>query len=279
MIFRIRKAGAMGLLKVALLQYRASADKAANLKTARAMTLEALEKKARFILLPEIFNFRGDLSRPEIMSFAAEKIPGPSVLPFMALARQYKAAVLLGSIIEKTAGPRAYNTSVFIDPSGKIAAKYRKINLFDARIGDKMIKESDRFLAGKRPAAVKVGDFTAGLTVCYDLRFPMLYRNYSRKGAQLLTVPSCFTKKTGEAHWEALLRARAIENLAYVLAPNQTGTDDRGMQAYGHSLIVSPWGEVIAQGSAAKQEIIFADINTEEVHKARRTLPGIVKKT
>jgi predicted amidohydrolase len=179
-------------------------------------------------------------------------------------------------MLEKAPSPQAYNTSVFIGPRGEIASKYRKIHLFDARIGDKIVREADCFRAGHRPAAVNVGEFKAGLSICYDLRFPGLYQDYARKGAQLLTVPSCFTKRTGEAHWEALLRARAIENLSYVLAPNQIGTDARGMQAYGHSMIISPWGEIIARGSGTNEEIVLGEISMDEVLKARSILPGIV---
>jgi predicted amidohydrolase len=192
------------------------------------------------------------------------------------LAKKHKASFLLGSILEKATYPQAYNTSVLIGPRGKIAAKYRKIHLFDARIGDRIVREADCFRAGRRPATASIGEFKAGLTICYDLRFPGLYQNYARRGVEILTVPSCFTKKTGEAHWEALLRARAIENLSYVLAPNQVGMDARGMQAYGHSMIISPWGEVIASGSGNAEEIIFGEIHMEEVLKARQVLPGIV---
>jgi nitrilase len=166
---------------------------------------------------------------------------------------------------------------VFIDPRGAITAKYRKIHLFDARIGDKIVREMDCLRAGRRPTTVKLGEFRMGLSICYDLRFPGLYQNYARRRVEILTVPSCFTRKTGEAHWEVLLRARAIENLSYVLAPNQVGIDKRGMRAYGHSMIISPWGEIMAQGSAAEQEIIFGEVNIEEVRKARHVLPGIIK--
>jgi nitrilase len=124
---------------------------------------------------------------------------------------------------------------------------------------------------------VKIGEFRMGLSICYDLRFPGLYQNYARRGVAILAVPSCFTKKTGQAHWETLLRARAIENLSYVLAPNQVGIDAHGMQAYGHSMIISPWGEVIARGSGAGQEIILGEIGMAEVFKARQILPGIIK--
>ncbi len=277
-------------MKVALLQFCAGSDKAANLSKALTLSREALGKGAQFILLPEVFNFRGDTSDKELFVKAAEKIPGPSVDAFIPLAKKYNVSFLLGSILEKAPSSsssyrtltivrntQAYNTSVFIDPRGAIAAKYRKIHLFDARIGDKIVREADCFRAGRRPTTVKIGEFRMGLSICYDLRFPGLYQNYARGGVDILTVPSCFTKKTGEAHWETLLRARAIENLSYVLAPNQVGIDARGMQAYGHSMIISPWGDVIARGSGTTQEIIFGEINIEEVRKARHILPGIAK--
>jgi nitrilase len=264
-------------MKVALLQFCAGADKAANLSKARALSQEAIDKGAQFILLPEVFNFRGDSRNKELFAKATEKIPGPSVDAFILLAKKHNVSFLLGSILEKAPQSFAYNTSVFIDPRGTITAKYRKIHLFDARIGDKIVREADYFKAGTRPTTVKVGEFRVGLSICYDLRFPELYQDYARRGVEILTVPSCFTKKTGEAHWEALLRARAIENLSYVLAPNQVGMDARGMQAYGHSMIVSPWGEIIARASGEGQEIIFGDINMEEVRRARHILPGIVK--
>lgn len=264
-------------MKIALLQLCAGSDKASNIDQALRMSREALEKNVKFLLLPEVFNFRGDGRNKELFFQASEKIPGPSVNAFIPLSKKYRASILLGSIIEKTAGFRAYNTSVFIDPRGKITAKYRKINLFDARIGDKIVAERDSFLAGRNLATVKVGEFRAGLSICYDLRFPEIYQKYACRGVEILTVPSCFMKKTGEAHWETLLRARAIENLSYVLAPNQVGMDDRGMHAYGHSMIVSPWGEVLAQASATVSEIVFGNIDIEEVRKARAVLPGIIK--
>ena len=264
-------------MKVALLQYCAGPDKTANLSKALDLSREAIEKKAQFILLPEVFNYRGDGRDKVLLAHAAEEIPGPSTLAFASLAQKYKIPFLLGSIIEKVPQSLAYNTSVLISLRGEIAAKYRKIHLFDACIGDKIVRESDTFKAGRRRRTVKVGEFRAGLSICYDLRFPRLYQDYARDGVEILTVPSCFTKKTGEAHWETLLRARAIENLSYVLAPNQTGADARGMQAYGNSMIISPWGEILARGSSGGEEIIFGEISIQEVRKARNILPGIVK--
>ena len=266
-----------GLLKVALVQMGAGAHKQTNLSMALGLSQEALEKGAQFILLPEVFNFRGDLRNTEVLAGAAEKIPGPTSNAFISLAKKFKASILLGSIIEKGSPERSYNTSVFIDPRGEIRAKYRKIHLFDATIGDKIVKESDYFRPGRRPATVNVEKFRMGMSICYDLRFPELYRHYAHKSVEILAVPSCFTRKTGEAHWEVLLRARAIENLSYVLAPNQVGMDARGIRSYGNSMIISPWGKVIARGSSEGQEIVWGQINFEEVSKARQVLTGIIK--
>jgi predicted amidohydrolase len=264
-------------MKAALLQFCAGQDKKANLGRALSMAREALSKGAEWILLPEIFNFRGDLRDRKLLCEAGEKIPGPTTTAFSALAKGHKVSFLLGSILEKGDGQMAYNTSILINALGEVAAKYRKIHLFDACIDGKIIKESENFLAGRRSTTAKIGEFTVGLSVCYDLRFPGLYQQYARKGVEILTVPSCFTKKTGEAHWEALLRARAIENLSYVLAPAQIGSDDRGMEAYGHSMIISPWGKVLACGDGRAEEIIFGTISMEEVRKARSMLPGIIQ--
>lgn len=263
-------------MKIALLQLCATEDKAANLKKALAMSRQALDKGAGFVLLPEVFNYRSGGGNKAAYTKAAEKIPGPSTRAFIPLAREHKAVFLLGSIIEKTSGALVYNTSVLINARGQITAKYRKIHLFDACLGGKIIKEGDVFLAGRRLVTARAGEFTVGLSICYDLRFGDLYQNYARRGTNLLTVPSCFTKKTGEAHWEVLLRARAIENLCYVLAPNQVGSSARGLQAHGHSMIVAPWGEVLACGSGETEEIVFGQISVDEIGKARARLPGII---
>lgn len=262
-------------MKIALLQYCAGADKAANVKLAAGMVREALARGCKFVLMPETFNFRG---QGEDYSLVAEDIPGPSVRPFMTMARQFRASILIGSLFERGTGHKVYNTSVLIDPAGRISAKYRKINLFYACLGDKILRESERFLSGRQKVAAPVGEFKVGLSICYDLRFGLLYGHYAALGVNVLTVPSCFTKITGQAHWEILVRARAIEALAYVLAPNQTGKDTRGVEAYGHSLIVSPWGEILAMGSAKGTEIIEAIMDMNEVRKARSKLPGVIGK-
>lgn len=264
-------------MKVAAIQLSAGVDKQANIALAIDLVEQALNQGAKIVALPEVFNFRGDTRNKVAVHAEAENVPGPSTEPFLRLAQYHKAFILAGTIFEKAPGGKAYNTSVLINPHGKVIAKYRKIHLFDARLGDKIIKESLCFAAGRLPVAAPLDEFKAGLSVCYDLRFPGLYGQYAKSKANLLFAPSCFTKETGKAHWEVLLRARAIENLSYVIAPNQVGSDFRSVAAYGNSMIVSPWGEVIARGSNDKQEIIYGEISVDQVKKARSTLPGIVK--
>jgi deaminated glutathione amidase len=267
-------------MKIAAIQFNATTDKADNLRRAEAMVQQALEKGAKFVALPEIFAWRGNARDKALLSEAAEPISGGAVKRFGQLAKEYQAHILLGSLFEKiNNNHKVHNTSLLLGPDGTVQAKYRKINLFDARIGDKIIREADCLIPGRLGTMAKAGNFKIGMSICYDLRFAELYRSYGRKGVDILTVPSCFTKKTGQAHWEVLLRARAIENLCYVIAPNQVGQDVRGVESYGNSMIVSPWGEVIARASGSKQEIIYADINKEAIEQARAILPGIATRT
>ncbi len=260
-------------MKVAVIQLNAGADKKRNIGRAVCLVQRAVKAGAQWILLPEAFNYRG---KNVIHEKNSEKIPGESTTPFFELAKENSVFILAGSICEKIKGKRKVcNTSLLIDRNGKIAVKYRKINLFDAVIGRKVLQESKRFIPGRRIATARVGNFNIGLTICYDLRFPALYRAYARRGCHAITVPSSFTKKTGQAHWEILLRARAIENSCYVLAPNQTGKDARGVAAYGNSMIVNPWGEVLARASAGSEEIIFANIHMAAIQQAKVILPSL----
>ena len=264
-------------MKIALIQFNAGPDKDSNIIRALDFTRQAVEAGARFVVLPEIYNFRGDTRDKKLVRSISEKIPGPSTKPFIELARDKGVQILIGSIFERAPQGKAYNTSVFID-RGHVGAKYRKIHLFDARLGDKIIRESECFRAGHVGVKVKVGLFSAGLSICYDLRFPLLYSKYAKARVDMVAVPSCFTQTTGQAHWEVLLRARAIEGLCYVLAPNQVGSDGRGGAAYGNSMVVAPWGEVVARGSSEREEIVWADVSAEVIQSARARLPGIIKK-
>ena len=272
----------MSRLKIAAVQMNSGCDKEKNLAQAKKIISLAVKKKAKFIVLPEVFNYRGELSEAFKM---AEPIPGYSTNLISQLAKKYKVWILIGSLLEKvgadlpsalkTRNVKPFNTSVLINPQGKIVAKYRKIHLFDIKLKGKEILESSRNQSGKNPKLAKVENIKVGLSICYDLRFPELYRYYSKNGAKIICIPSSFTKPTGEAHWHTLIKARAIENFAYVIAPNQAGTGSGGVKTFGHSLIVDPWGKVLAEGPANSEAVIFADIDLDYLEKIRKHLPAL----
>lgn len=257
-------------MKVALVQMSSNEDKRENINRALRFVEEAVANNSQFILLPEVFNYRGPALDSSSIDSIAESIPGESVIPLTEIARAKRVFILAGSIYEKIVdSTKVYNTSVLVDDKGEIRANYRKIHLFDAIVGDVPVKESAHYVAGDKTVLTDIREFRAGMSICFDLRFPELYRQYSTMGAQVLCVPSSFTRITGAAHWEVLLRARAIENLCYVLAPNQVGIDGNGVQSYGNSMVINPWGEVIARASDDIEEIVFADISEEEIKSAK----------
>lgn len=209
------------------------------------MVKESIEKGADFILLPELFNFRDSVSVEYLYNNIAESVPGKSLLPLMDMAKEFNVNILAGSIYERcNTSKKIYNTSVVINNKGRIICKYRKINLFKAVIDNLVIDESSTFENGRDPVVCQINSWKIGLSICYDLRFPELYRNYYKQNVNIIVVPSSFTFSTGRLHWEVLLRARAIENYCYVLAPNQYGIDGNGAETYGHSMIVDPYGKV-----------------------------------
>lgn len=262
----------MTKLKIAAIQMTSGPDKEKNLKQAEKLIKIAASKKAKFIVLPEVFNFRGNLNKAKEI---AENIPGYSSNFISKLAKKFKVWILIGSMLEKIRDNKPFNTSVLINPNGKIVAKYRKIHLFDIKLKGKEILESKRNEAGKNPKLVSINGIKTGLSICYDLRFPELYRFYSKKGAHILCIPSSFTKPTGEAHWHTLIKARAIENLAYVIAPDQAGVGSASVKTFGHSLIVDPWGKVLAEGPPNEEAVIFAEIDLEHIKKTRQNLPAL----
>ena len=257
----------------AAVQMLASPDKGANLAEAEARVREAAARGARVVALPEVFNWRG--AKEEGRS-QAESIPGPTA-DFMArLSRELGIYLLAGSILEKIpASDKAYNTSLFFDPKGVLLACYRKIHLFDVQIerGVSTV-ESETRQAGETIVMAENDLCPMGLTICYDLRFPELYRALVAEGAQLIFVPSAFTVLTGEAHWEPLLRARAIENQVYIIAPDQMGKNPKSFATYGNSMIVDPWGRVLARASDFS-EVIFAEIDLVYLAKVRAELPAL----
>ena len=232
-------------MKIALIQLNTGNNINKNIINACSMVKESIEKGADFILLPELFNFRDSVSVEYLYNNIAESVPGKSLLPLMDMAKEFNVNILAGSIYERcNTSKKIYNTSVVINNKGRIICKYRKINLFKAVIDNLVIDESSTFENGRDPVVCQINSWKIGLSICYDLRFPELYRNYYKQNVNIIVVPSSFTFSTGRLHWEVLLRARAIENYCYVLAPNQYGIDGNGAETYGHSMIVDPYGKV-----------------------------------
>lgn len=260
-------------LKVALVQMASSSNKQDNIFRALKLCKQAIKQKARFIVLPETFNVR---AKAQDIYSQAEKVPGPTLMPFMDLAKKRQVFILAGSIYEKISGSKkVYNSSVLIGPDGKIKAIYRKIHLFDICLKNKKIKESDIYLAGKKPVKALVFDQLVGLSICYDLRFPELYRLYADSGVKMICVPSAFTAFTGQAHWEVLLRARAIENQSFVIAPNQCGKGLEGVETFGNTMAVDPWGVVIGRMDSRSEGVINVSLDFGRLDELRKNLPAL----
>jgi predicted amidohydrolase len=254
----------------AAVQLCSGSDKAANLAKVEAFIAESARQNAQLVILPEVFLWRGP--RAEERS-SAEPIPGPTSGHLGKLASRLGLHLLAGSMLERSDGDKVFNTSLLFDRRGEIIARYRKAHLFDVDIpGHITIRESDTRAAGDTAVAVPTELGVIGMTVCYDLRFPELYRRLTWAGAEIITVPSAFTFPTGAAHWEILLRARAIENQVYVIAPDQIGRSPSGVVDFGNSMIVDPWGKPLAR-AADREMVIFAEIDRDYQQKVRRELP------
>ena len=262
-------------LRVALVQLDAGGDPELNVATAAALARRAAQDGARLVALPEYLQYRGG---DDGFRASARAIPGPFSDVFADVARQTGSWILVGSLAESSADPRRpFNTSVLIAPGGTIAATYRKIHLFDVAVEAGPVDlESARVSPGQEPVVADVDGVLVGLTICYDVRFPELYRTLALAGAEVMTVPANFTERTGRDHWEVLLRARAIENGAYVLAPAQVNGPP-GQPAFGRSMIVDPWGTIVAQAPDGVA-IIAAEIDTERVASIRRQIPVLANR-
>lgn len=260
-------------MRVSLIQLNSGSNLQENVDKAERFVRQAAKDGAELVALPENFLYRG---RPDDLQEICLKLK-PISLKFYRLAQELKIRLLLGSVPEPT-GERGklYNTSIFILPSGEAPVRYKKLHLFSAAFEDgKTIDESRAFRAGNRVWTYKDGDAIYGFSICYDLRFPELYRVHAQSGANVLFVPSNFTKPTGEAHWHCLLRARAIENLSFVIAPAQCGFDPGNkIETYGHSLVVSPWGEVLLD-MGDPEGVGTAEINLKDVLDRRKRLPAL----
>ncbi len=264
----------MARLSVALVQLDAGSDPEVNVADAARLADRAAAAGARLVALPEYLQYRGS---DDGYRASARSIPGTFTDALAAVARARNAWILAGSLAESSSTDRPYNTSVLIDPSGAITATYRKIHLFDVAIDNGPAdRESDRVTAGDRAVIADVDGIRLGLSICYDLRFPELYRTLATAGAEILAVPANFLERTGRDHWEVLLRARAIENGAYVIAPAQVG-GPAGVPAHGRSMIIDPWGTVIAQ-APDEVAIVQAELDLDRVASIRRQIPVLANR-
>lgn len=261
----------MTKLIAAAIQMTSTEDKAANIDTAVRLLDHAAERGARIAALPETFNCLGD---PKAMIESAETIPGPSTEELCHVARRHKMYIVGGSLFEKTAGRRkACNTSVAISPEGQIIGIYRKMHLFDAVVpGGHVHRESDFTIPGDEIVVLETRCCPIGLSICYDLRFPELYRSLADGDAKIVFVPAAFTASTGKDHWEVLLRARAIENQVFIVAPNQFGEHPGGKRSYGRSMIVDPWGTVLAKAPDA-EHVVTAELELGFLDSVRGNMP------
>ena len=258
------------VLRVGAVQLTAGADVAANLTWAERLVRQAAGDGARFVVLPEKWPLleatEGDPAQP---------LDGSWLTAARGWARSLNVWLLAGSILEALPDEdRAHNTSVLIAPDGRDAARYRKMHLFDVDVGGHRYRESDGAVAGDTLATAEVDGFRVGLGICYDLRFPELFRSLSELGTDIVALPAAFTAVTGKDHWEVLLRARAIENQVFVVAANQVGRQPNGTSSHGHSMIVDPWGRVLAE-AADGPGVIVADLDLDLLADIRGRLPAL----
>ncbi|MGC8201221.1 carbon-nitrogen hydrolase family protein [Aliiroseovarius sp. PTFE2010] len=263
-------------MKTALIQLCSGDDPSQNLKTVSALVRDAAAQGADFVVTPEVTNCVSASRKHQILVLQSEK-DDQTLAAMKRLAAELGIWLLIGSLALKTDDPdgRFANRSFLISPTGAVAATYDKMHMFDVTISD---TESYRESAGYRPGNKLVwhdaGFATIGLSICYDIRFPYLYRALAQAGAQLLAIPAAFSRTTGQAHWQPLLQARAIETGCFVVAPAQSGDNSKGRSTYGHSMVVSPWGDVMLD-AGTDPGVYIVDIDMEMVSAARRRIPSL----
>jgi predicted amidohydrolase len=249
-------------------------DVASNLRAAEELIREAASRGAQYVQTPEITTLM-ETERQRLFAAVGPQEGNGAVAHFCNLAGALRIWLHVGSMPVLVESGKVANRAFLISPEGTLAARFDKIHMFDIDLpGGESYRESKNYRAGNRAVIAPLPWGTLGITVCYDLRFPQLYRALAKAGADFLAIPSAFTRPTGEAHWHVLLRARAIENGAYVFAAAQAGRHEAGRETYGHSLIVSPWGDVLAEGGVHPC-VIVADIASSEVREARRRVPSL----
>lgn len=261
-------------MRIGLVQMCASRSVDDNVETATRDIREAAGRGATYIQTPE-FTTLMEMQSKRLFAETKPEENNAVFAHFSALARELGVHVHIGSMGVLVTPDKLANRAYLFAPDGTMTASYDKIHMFDAAVGGRdTFRESKNFAAGQVAVVAPIGTATVGLTICYDIRFPGLYRDLAKAGAQIIAVPSAFTQQTGEVHWHTLLKARAIETGSWVVAAAQTGTHECGRETYGHSLVVSPWGEVVADGGV-NCSVIVTDIDLGEVAAARRRMPSL----
>jgi len=265
----------MSKLDIALVQMRSGIDPARNLADAMDLIRQAADKGVSFVATPETTHLvQKDVDQAfSVMHFADDD---PAVAAFSTLAAELGIALLIGSLAVKIADRRAANRSFLFGPDGRLIATYDKAHMFDVGLGaGETYSESTNYQPGTESVVAGIEGANLGLSICYDLRFAYLYRHLAQAGAQILTVPAAFTRPTGRAHWEVLLRARAIETGCYVIAPAQGGLHEDGRRTYGHSMIVAPWGDIVAVLDHDAPDVLVSRLHINKVDEARRRIPAL----
>jgi predicted amidohydrolase len=266
-------AAAGSAFKVALVQMRSAMEPKANLAAALAAIEEAKSAGADYVLTPEMTNIIA--KRERLMATIVEEERDPTLAALREAARKHSLYIHIGSLAIKASPERAANRSFLIDRRGDVVARYDKIHMFDVDLaGGESYRESHSYRPGDLAVVADLPWGRLGVTICYDLRFPALYRALAESGASFLSIPSAFTKPTGEAHWHVLMRARAIENGCFVFAAAQGGRHESGRESFGHSLIVDPWGQILAEGGT-EPAVILADVDPAQVTAARSRIPSL----
>jgi len=263
-----------GALRVGLVQMRTGRDVEKNLADAGSLIREAARQGAQYVQTPEITTLM-EMDRARLFAAVRPEEGNAAIARFRALARELGVWLHVGSMAILLGNGKIANRSFLISPAGEIEARCDKIHMFDVQLpGGESYRESKNYQAGDAAVLAELPWGTLGLTVCYDLRFPHLYRALAKAGADFLAIPSAFTRQTGEAHWHVLMRARAIETGCFVFAAAQAGKHESGRETYGHSLIVSPWGEVVAE-AGTEPGVVVADIKLADVAAARQRIPSL----
>ncbi len=261
--------------KAGLVQMCTGRDVDANVVAASDLIREAAKGGAQYVQTPEITTLM-ETDRHKLFAATRPEGNNPVIAHFEALARDLKIWLHIGSMGVKISQDKLANRSLLISPDGRLAARFDKIHMFDVQLpGGEQYRESTNYQPGDQAVLAKLPWCTLGMTVCYDLRFPQLYRALAQGGAGVLAIPSAFTVKTGQAHWHVLMRARAIENGCFVLAAAQAGTHDSGRLTYGHSIAISPWGDILAEADAVQPGVIFADVDCAAIEEVRSRIPSL----